>query len=189
MQTVTGCESNQDGRQRRAEQLFREYRERIFRRTDRLFAGLLVCQWIGGIVLALVVSPYAWAGADYQVHLHLWAAVFLGAAIVSVPVTLAILRPGRASTRHVVAAGQMLLGALLIHVTGGRIETHFHVFGSLALLAFYRDWKVLLTGTAIVAVDHFVRGILWPQSVYGVLAGAEWRWVEHAGWVVFEDLF
>ena len=33
----------------------------------------------------------------------------------------------------------MLWSGLLIHLTGGRIETHFHVFGSLAFLAFYLD--------------------------------------------------
>src|SRR5207249_5009537 len=42
---------------------------------------------------------------------------------------------------------------------------------------------------AVVAADHLVRGIVWPQSVYGVLAGAEWRWLEHAGWVAFLDFF
>ena len=45
----------------------------------------------------------------------------------------------------------MLMGALLIHLTGGRIETHFHVFGSLAFLAFYRDWRVLVPATVVVA--------------------------------------
>ena len=42
----------------------------------------------------------------------------------------------------------MLTSALLIHLTGGRIETHFHVFGSLAFLAFYRDWRVLVPADA-----------------------------------------
>jgi signal transduction histidine kinase len=83
----------------------------------------------------------------------------------------------------------MLMGALLIHLTGGRIETHFHVFGSLAMLAFYRDWRVLIPATTIVAVDHMVRGLYWPESVYGVAVASEWRWVEHAAWVVFEDVF
>ena len=41
----------------------------------------------------------------------------------------------------------------------------------------------------VVAADHFIRGVFWPQSVYGVLSGAEWRWLEHAGWVLFEDVF
>src|SRR5262249_52590624 len=32
------------------------------------------------------------------------------------------------------------------------------------------------------------RGIYFPQSVFGVLTASPWRWVEHAGWVIFEDL-
>jgi diguanylate cyclase (GGDEF)-like protein/PAS domain S-box-containing protein len=83
----------------------------------------------------------------------------------------------------------MLMGALLIHLSGGRIETHFHVFGSLAFLAFYRDWTVLVSASVVVAADHLLRGLLWPQSVYGVPMIEPWRWVEHAGWVTFEDLF
>ena len=77
--------------------------------------------------------------------------------------------PARRSTRYTIAVAQMLMGALLIHLTGGRIETHFHVFGSLAFLAFYRDWRVLVPATVVVAADHLLRGIFWPQSVYGVL--------------------
>jgi len=41
----------------------------------------------------------------------------------------------------------------------------------------------------VVAADHFVRGLFWPQSVYGILTVSEWRWLEHAGWVIFEDVF
>src|SRR5262249_47138837 len=99
------------------------------------------------------------------------------------------LRPGRASTRHIVATGQVLMSALLIHLSGGRIETHFHVFGSLAFLAFYRDWTVFVPATAVVAADHFLRGLYWPESVYGVLTAGSWRWLEHAAWVLFEDTF
>ena len=47
----------------------------------------------------------------------------------------------------------------------------------------------LVPATVVVAADHFLRGIFWPQSVYGVLAASEWRWLEHAGWVLFEDTF
>ena len=83
----------------------------------------------------------------------------------------------------------MLMGALLIHLTGGRLETHFHVFGSLAFLAFYRDWRVLVPATIVVALDHLLRGVFWPQSVYGVLVASQWRWLEHSAWVIFEDVF
>ncbi len=174
---------------RRARQLLAKQQRHIYIRSDRLFAWLLVVQWLIAIGVALWLSPHQWAGVVRQTHFHVLAAVLLGSVIIAPPVLLVLLRPGSALSRHVLGAGQMLMGALLIHLTGGRIETHFHVFGSLALLAFYRDWRVLVSASAIVAVDHFVRGLLWPQSVYGVSSGADWRWLEHAGWVLFIDVF
>ena len=82
----------------------------------------------------------------------------------------------------------MLMCALLIHLLGGRIEAHFNVFASLAFLALYRDWRVLITATVIVALDHFLRGVFWPRSVYGLSTVSPWRWVEHSTWVLFEDV-
>ena len=173
----------------RVERLFGERYGAVLRRTDRMFARLLIVEWLGAIGLALWLSPYAWAGKERSVHVHVLAAVLLGGIITSFPVALAWLKPGRRGTRYVIACGQMLWSALLIHLTGGRIETHFHVFGSLAILAFYRDWKVLVPATLVVVVDHFVRGLYWPESVYGISNPEWWRFLEHAGWVVFIDAF
>jgi len=159
-----------------------------FVRTDRIFGVLMPIQWLAGIAATLWISPRTWIGDTSEVHAHVIAAIFLGGAITAFPTALAWLRPGRASTRHAIAVGQMLTSALLIHLSGGRIETHFHVFGSLAFLAFYRDWKVLLTATLVIATDHVLRGIWWPLSVYGVASASPWRALEHAGWVLFEDV-
>ncbi|HTU25570.1 MAG TPA: ATP-binding protein, partial [Pirellulales bacterium] len=71
----------------------------------------------------------------------------------------------------------------------GRIETHFHVFGSLAFLAWYRQPGVLGTATVVVLLDHVIRGLWWPQSVYGAPVVDIARTVEHGFWVAFEDLF
>jgi PAS domain S-box-containing protein len=172
----------------RTDELFTEQLRAGYCRADHLFAGLLILEWAAAESFALMVSPYSWSGVSVSIHVHVWAAMLLGGGIVSLPIFLALVRPGEASTRHAVAIGQMLMSALLIHLSGGRIETHFHVFGSLAFLTLYRDWRVLITASAVVALDHFVRGIFWPRSVYGVLTASPWRWVEHAGWVVFEDI-
>jgi PAS domain S-box-containing protein len=179
----------QPGNETSARVLFHQHQQAIFRRTDHLFAILMGCQWVVGIGIALWISPRTWAGAASQTHLHVWAAVFLGGAINLFPITCALTRPGTVLTRHAIGISQMLMGALLIHLSGGRIETHFHVFCSLAILAFYRDWRVLVSASAVVAVDHLLRGAFWPQSVYGSVVGNQWRWLEHAGWVLFEDLF
>jgi PAS domain S-box-containing protein len=167
--------------------LFDGSQQKTWVRTDRLFACLMAVQWLAGIAAALWISPRTWTGAMSEVHIHVYAAFLLGGAISALPILLVLVRPGATYTRHFIAAGQMLTSALLIHLSGGRIETHFHVFGSLAFLAFYRDWRVLTTASVVIAADHLLRGMFWPQSVYGVLSATPWRALEHAGWVIFED--
>lgn len=173
----------------RAAELFREQQQRIFVRTDRLFAWLMGLQWLAAVAAACWISPRTWAGTSSQIHPHVWAAVLLGGIVSLLPLYLALRHPGAPVTRYTIATGQMLMAGLLIHLTGGRIETHFHVFGSLAFLAFYRDWRVFVPATLVVAADHLIRGLFWPESVFGIAAGEPWRWLEHAGWVLFEDVF
>jgi two-component system sensor histidine kinase/response regulator len=184
---VTGIEGTSPAVEARARDLYADSRNAVHVRTDRLFAVLMVVQWVAGIAAALWLSPRTWAGATSATHTHVLAAIFLGGAIISAPIALALTRPGHTSTRHVIAAAQLLMSALLIHLSGGRIETHFHVFGSLAFLAIYRDWRVLVTASLVIAADHIVRGIYWPLSVYGVATASPWRAFEHAGWILFED--
>ena len=173
----------------RAEERFQSRAHRVFAEADRLFGWLMLGQWAFAILLAVVFSPYGWSGKTQVTGGHLPLAIGLGGALTSLPVYLAFRHPGQPLTRHVIGASQMLWSALLIHLTGGRIETHFHVFGSLAFLAFYRDWRVLVTATVVVATEHFLRGLFWPESVYGIMNPEWWRFVEHAFWVVFCDAF
>jgi len=189
MQTISSKETFPEPNSDRAVALFVEAEDVVHRRTDRLFANLMVLQWLGAIGAAFWISPRTWIGATSYIHWHVWAAIFLGGTIASFPVFLVWKYPGNVLTRHAIAIAQMLFSSLLIHLTGGRIETHFHIFGSLAFLACYRDWKVLATATVVVAADHLLRGMLWPQSIFGVLTASHWRWLEHAGWVLFEDAF
>jgi PAS domain S-box-containing protein len=173
----------------RAQTLLDQSRHKLYCETDRWFGHLMVVQWLAGIAAAAWWSPLAWNGTASSVHEHVWLSILLGGWLSAPPAILAWCRPGRLSTRYVIASAQMLMSSLLIHLTGGRIETHFHIFGSLAFLAFYRDWRVLIPATMVVVVDHFLRGTLYPLSVFGVVSASHWRWLEHAGWVVFEDLF
>jgi two-component system, NtrC family, sensor kinase len=171
-----------------ADHIFTEHRQAAMRGTDRMFLWLLLAQWVFAVVLALATSPYTWSGATRSLHPHVSIALWLGFAINVLPIALIMLRPGSAATRHTIAAAQMLWSALLIHITGGRIETHFHIFGSLAFLAFYRDWRVLITATLVTAADHFLRGLWFPESVYGIAQVQYFRFIEHTFWVAFEDL-
>ena len=189
----TGFSTNGDKAEPKLAQLtaehFHNHCQQVWQRTDRMFAGLMALQWLAGIGVAMWITPFTWIGANSSIHLHVLAAIFLGGAIAAFPILLVFLRPGQPITRHVIAVAQMLASALLIHLTGGRIETHFQIFGSLAFLAFYRDWRVLVTASIVVALDHFLRGTYWPRSIFGTVTPDSFRWMEHAGWVLFEDVF
>jgi PAS domain S-box-containing protein len=179
----------EDSLRARAEELFQEQWKKVILKTDQLFARLMLFQWVAALAIALIVSPRTWSGQASQVNVHIWAAIFIGGAITLFPVWMTRVSPGTFATRNVIGVAQMLMSALLIDLTGGRVETHFHVFGSLVILSFYRDWRVLIPATLVVYVDHILRGIYSPYSVYGVLSASPWRSIEHAGWVIFEDIF
>ncbi len=157
-------------------------------RTDRLFLVLLPLQWVVALATALWLTPLTWVGTEGTLHLHVWVTLLFGALVTPLPVWLIIREPGRVSTRMAVGVAQVCWSAIFIHLSGGRIEWHFHVFVSLAFLAAYRDRRVLLVASALVAIDHLVRGVYFPQSVFGVLTTAPWRWAEHAAWVIVEDI-
>src|SRR5690348_11764806 len=92
--------------ERRSAELFEEYSQGIYRRTDRMFAWLMILQWAAGVFAAVVLSPYTWAGRERSIHAHLYAAIFLGGLISSLPVVLVWLRPGATLNRYVIAVAQ-----------------------------------------------------------------------------------
>jgi len=176
----------EEGSRAPVERLLESYERQVHARANLLFQWVLPLQWLLAVGIAAVFSPLAWAGATSSVHPHLVGALGLGLLLVVPPLLLVRWYPNAVTTRHAVAVAQVGFSALLIHLSGGRIETHFHVFGSLAFIALYRDWRVLVTATVVVAVDHLARGLWYPESVYGVSFASAWRTLEHAAWVAFE---
>lgn len=163
---------------------FREHSEK----TDKLFSNLLIFEWFLGVIFAFLITPQTWIADQAQIHIHVFIAIFLGALATGFPVYCIWKSPGEPQNRFYVAIAQMIYSIMYIHLTGGRIETHFHIFGSLAFLAFYRDFRPVFLASLITVGDHLLRGYFFPISVYGVASSAPWRAFEHAGWVVFEDV-
>ncbi|MEM7453401.1 MAG: HAMP domain-containing sensor histidine kinase [Planctomycetota bacterium] len=158
-------------------------------KIDSGFFWLLFAQWVLAGVLTMIVTPTTWIGATEHVHMHVWFGIIFGALVSGFPMFMILKCPGHLQTRLSVGIAQAVWTCLLIHLTGGRIETHFHAFASLAFLAAYRDWRVLILATAVIGIDHFVRGLLWPMSVYGVAVDSQYRFLEHVAWVLFMDIF
>jgi methyl-accepting chemotaxis protein len=157
--------------------------------VDRLFLRLLPIQYLVMLAVAAMVSPLTWEGSTAKPHVHLVAAALLGGGLTLFPLYLLQNYSGSARSREVTAGAQVAISALLIHLTGGRIETHFHIFGSLVAIGLWRARSPLLVATVVVVVDHALRGLFWPRSVYGVLYASPFRTLEHGGWVLFELFF
>jgi hypothetical protein len=175
--------------ERRTRDIYEEHKRKVYVRTDRMFVWLMPIQWVAGLVIALWLYRGGWPWHAGAIDPHIWTALFLGGAITLWPVFCALEWPGVEVTRQMIAIGQMAMSALLIHLCGGRIETHFHIFGSLAFLAFYRDRRVLATASVVIAIDSFVRGMYFPMSIFGAPGPSAYRAMEHVGWMLFEDTF
>src|SRR3989454_10990960 len=87
-------------------------------------------------------------------------------------------RAGRTVQATFVGFGLMSASAILVHMSGGYIELHFHFFVMLTFLALCQDWIPYLLAVGFVAVHHGVVGVLYPQSVYNHEAAfnAPWTW-------------
>lgn len=79
--------------------------------------------------------------------------------------------------------------AILVHLSGGYIELHFHFFVILVFLALYQDWVAYLLAVAYVAVHHGLVGSIWPEEVFNHPAAinAPWTWAGiHAFFILFQ---
>jgi hypothetical protein len=146
--------------------LFSQHQGQNFKQTDRLFCYVLVIQWLAGIAISVFISPKIW-NLTHNVQLNIWLAIVLGGIVCGLPIFCALSFQGTTISRHSIAIAQALISALFIHLTGGRTGSHFQIFGSLALLSLYRDPRVLISATLVATVDHIIRGIYWPNSMFG----------------------
>src|SRR5436190_21169333 len=120
---------------RRAEAVLAAHLASIRSRADLLFGSLLIFLWVTAVATAWVADGNVTAVA----------VLALGAPLTIFPACCIVWRRGSSFTRHLITAALMLWSALLVQFSGGRVETHFLVFGALALLAWYRDWRLPLT--------------------------------------------
>lgn len=167
----------------RSSAFYQSLKESVYQRADRIFSVLLPLQLIAAVTAAVLLKD-----SDKNFLSTVWQAIFFGAIITALPFFFTLKFFGKKITRHIVAVSQMLMAGLFIHLTDGRIETHFYVFVSLALLSLYRDWKIIIAAIAVTVADHFIRGSLYPFSIYGLSNDAGWRWLEHATWILFEGI-
>ena len=92
--------------------------------------------------------------------------------------------PGGRLRRSLAASlGLLTSSAVLVHLSGGMIELHFHYFVAVAIIALYQEWIVYATAIAFVLLEHGLLGQLDRGMVYDH-EGNAWAMASvHAGFV------
>ncbi len=153
----------------RARSLFPEGRrlpDDVWRRRHR---GVLILLWLH----AIGIGTFCLVRGFSVRHTLVETGVLVVAAV------LAGRLAGPRRLRSVTACfGLMTASALLVHVSGGYIEFHFHFFVMVGLLALYQDWTTFLLAVGYVVVHHGLVGVLNPASVYNHPAALAdpWLW-------------
>jgi len=147
--------------------------------THRTFLILFAVQW--PVALAL-----AWKSA-LPGESRILFTLILGGMLCLPALLFARAAPLAWWARHFMALCQIGWSMLFMWLLEGRSEAQFHVFVSLAFLAFYRDWRVLATATLAAIAYPIVRITLLPDS-YVIGASAWWRIIDQGVWVVSEFL-
>jgi signal transduction histidine kinase len=130
---------------------------------------LLLC-W----VLALHIPPLfafgLWQGYDVR-HMVLEVAPPTAA------LAFARLARNRRLAGFFVSFGLIFCSYLLVHLSEGSIEAHFHFFILIGLIVLYQDWVPLLWNTLFTVVSHGVGGVVDPSSVYNHYAAQNKPWL------------
>ncbi len=143
--------------------------------------------------LLLAHAPFAAFVVPYGYDTY-WVGLSGAAVLLSVTLLGRLLLKRTTFLRHLNALTLLSYSILFIQVQMGSIEMHFHIFGALAFLLIYRDWKPIVTGAGLAAVHHVVFNLCqqYDIAVLGVPIrvfnyGTGWDIVTvHAFFVAFE---
>ena len=75
------------------------------------------------------------------------------------------------------ATGLLTASAVLVHLSEGLIEMHFHYFVMVGVVTLYQEWRPFLISIGYVVLQHGIAGALSPESVYNHPAAVERPWL------------
>jgi diguanylate cyclase (GGDEF)-like protein len=94
---------------------------------------------------------------------------------------------GRRARSAAAVAGLITASAVIVHLSGGVIEAHFHFFVMVGVITLYQDWLPFGLALGYVVLHHSVLGLLLPGDVYNHPAAMRqpWKWaLIHGGFVL-----
>jgi signal transduction histidine kinase len=131
---------------------------------------LLMC-WILGLHLPALFAFGVWRG--YGVS-HSALEIAPPAACL----VLARLARNRRLAAFFVTAGLVFCSSVLVHLSGGTIEAHFHFFILIGLIALYQDWVPFLWNVVFTVLSHGLGSTIAADLMFNHSAAQNrpWSW-------------
>ena len=99
--------------------------------------------------------------------------------------------PSRNVRASFATLGLVSSSAILVHLTSGLIEMHFHFFVIVAVVALYQSWYPFLVAIGFVLLHHGIMGAIDSSSVFNHAAAlrSPWKWASlHALFIAGESI-
>jgi hypothetical protein len=94
---------------------------------------------------------------------------------------------GRRARSTAAVLGLVTASAVIVHLSGGVIEAHFHFFVMVGVITLYQDWLPFGLALGYVVVHHTMLGLLAPTEVFNHPAANNDRFGHQAGDLVLKE--
>ncbi|MCW5798958.1 MAG: PAS domain S-box protein [Nitrospira sp.] len=140
--------------------------------------GILYILWLHVLGLPL-----------YGAYMDAGPSLYLGGGVLLATIAIAARLPvvSRRLQAAIATYGLVTASALLVHLSGGRIELHFHFFVMMSVIVLYQDWLPFLVGLQFIVIEHGIVGTLMPGMTYVHAEGQAhpWLWaLIHGGFIL-----
>lgn len=135
--------------------------------------------------MVLHIPLALWLG--YSFNTGFFFALWMSAVITALPVSFTYFTQNHRLTAISYGIGLMFYSGLLIHLSKGMIEMHFHIFVAIACMIVFANPYVILAAALTAAVHHLGFYFLLPESVFNYKASLGIVFV-HAAFVIVETL-
>lgn len=165
---------------------FERKRSKNYIKVDRWMSWLLLVETFAIASLAVVANGFSLNPN----HLGRFVASTIIAGLIGtlVVVTLSLRRRfhGSLPTRIVIATTQTFLAVAVVQLLADQVNTFAPVFASLAILAFYRDVRVLIPAVAIAVLKLFLGDFNWISGASAEPLSGNLITIERGFWMAIE---
>ena len=142
---------------------------------NKIFSYVLVAHILVCLILA------------YSFNTGMLFALVTALTICSLPLFLTFFTESSRLTAIAHGVAMMFFSGLIIHLSKGMIEAHFHIFVALAVMIVFANPLVILAAAGTIAIHHVGFFFLFPASVFNYQASFAIL-IIHAAFVVLQTL-